>query len=536
MSDQPPESAPATLGEGFNVFGLKQELMRAISEAGFTIPSPIQALAIPAVLSGRDLIAQAQTGTGKTAAFGLPAMNRILAGAGNGIEILVITPTRELAAQVSEELYKLGRYANVRTVAVYGGQSSRRQVEMVDRGANVVVATPGRLLDLLTSGRIRKFQPRTVVLDEADEMLDMGFAEDIEAIFTHLPAKRQTLLFSATMPPAIRKLAARILTDPQTIDLTSTAEFKTDVEQFFYVIEESERAAAVSRLIDSEEPGKAIVFCRTKRETEALCTTLVARGLAARSLHGDIEQDQRQIAIAAFKKGAIDILVATDVAARGLDVTDVTHVFNYHMPFDQESYVHRIGRTGRAGRKGKAITLVTAYEFGKLRRIQHAIKASFIHGEIPSIADVHRRHDAKLIKALCKQTVHDGVVDILAQINEEMDIGEAACKLLSMLIERRAVSGPDRIGLSGKRLESVLGRGRRSENAGYRQSTSGERRRRPDERGRDDQRPPAAPRPQGDEAGFRRVRPDRPARPETGEGQFWDGKQWVRGRGKRAPG
>jgi ATP-dependent RNA helicase DeaD len=530
MSHEPVAVPPTPAGEGFAVFGLRAELMRAITEAGFTAPSPIQALAIPVVLSGRDLIAQAQTGTGKTAAFGLPAMNRIAPGLNNGIEILVITPTRELAAQVSEELYRLGRHAGARTVAVYGGQSSRRQVEMVERGANVVVATPGRLLDLLTSGRIRSFTPKTVVLDEADEMLDMGFAEDIEAIFTHLPKTRQTLLFSATMPPAIRRLAERILTTPHTIDLTATAEFKTDVEQFFYVIEESERSAAVSRLIDSEEPSKAIVFCRTKRETEQLCTTLIARGLAARSLHGDIEQDQRQIAIAAFKKGAIDILVATDVAARGLDVSDVSHVFNYHMPFDQESYVHRIGRTGRAGRKGKAITLVTAYEFGKLRRIQHAIKASFIHGEIPSIADVHKRHDAKLIKALCKQVVHDGVVDILAQLNEEMDVGEAACKLLSMLIERRAVSGPDRIGLSGKRLESVLGRGRRTDNAGYRPSTSGTRRRREDERPRPDERPVR------DDGGFRRGRPSQPARPESGEGQFWDGKQWVRGNGKKRPG
>jgi ATP-dependent RNA helicase DeaD len=529
MSHEPVAVPPTPAGEGFAVFGLRAELMRAITEAGFTVPSPIQALAIPAVLSGRDLIAQAQTGTGKTAAFGLPAMHRIAPGGNNGIEILVITPTRELAAQVSEELYRLGRHAGARTVAVYGGQSSRRQVEMVERGANIVVATPGRLLDLLTSGRIRAFTPKTVVLDEADEMLDMGFAEDIEAIFTHLPKTRQTLLFSATMPPAIRRLAERILTAPQTIDLTTTAEFKTDVEQFFYVIEESERAAAVSRLIDSEEPSKAIVFCRTKRETEQLCTTLVARGLAARSLHGDIEQDQRQIAIAAFKKGAIDILVATDVAARGLDVSDVSHVFNYHMPFDQESYVHRIGRTGRAGRKGRAITLVTAYEFGKLRRIQHAIKASFIHGEIPSIADVHKRHDAKLIKALCKQTIHDGVVDILAQLNEEMDVGEAACKLLSMLIERRAVSGPDRIGLSGKRLESVLGRGRRTDNAGYRPSTSGARRRRDDER----PRPEVATRP--DDRSFRRAGPAQPARPDSGAGQFWDGKQWVRGHDKKRP-
>ncbi len=456
--DQPPTQT-------FHDFGLRPDIISGINAAGYKIPSPIQTQAIPLVLQGADLIAMAQTGTGKTAAFGLPAMHKIDIQK-KGVQVLVIAPTRELAAQVSDELYKLGNRAGAKTVAVYGGQSSRRQLEMIDRGANIVVATPGRLLDHLSSGNLRNFEPHTVILDEADEMLDMGFLEDIHAIFEHLPADRQTLMFSATMPPQIRHLAQKILSNPQTLNLTATTEFKTDIEQFFYVIEERERLDAVVRLIEAEEPGKSIVFCRTKREADELCTTLISRGDPAGALHGDMEQGQRQTAIGAFKKGRIEILVATDVAARGLDVSDVTHVFNYHMPFDQDSYVHRIGRTGRAGRKGKAITLVTPFEFRKLKRIQHAIKASFVHGEIPSLADVHKRKDEKLIKALCEQPVAEGVVELFAQMCEEMDPSEAACKALSMLLSKRAITGPDRIGLSGNRLESVVGGGRGSGGGG----------------------------------------------------------------------
>jgi ATP-dependent RNA helicase DeaD len=462
---QAPQTPPT-----FAQFALSAEVLKGVEEAGFKVPSPIQAQAIPVILGGRDLIARAQTGTGKTAAFGLPAMSRMRKVP--GVQILVITPTRELAAQVADELYRLGRFANVRTAAVYGGQSSWRQVEMVARGAQVVVATPGRLLDLLGSKRLGTFAPSTVVIDEADEMLDMGFLdmgflEDIQEIFKHLPAERQTLMFSATMPPQIAALAKNILKNPATIDLTATDTFKTDVEQFFYVIEESERRDAVIRLIDTEEPGKALVFCRTKRETDELTMSLVSRGCIAKAIHGDLDQRQRTEAIGAFKRGDIEILVATDVAARGLDVSNVTHVFNYHMPFDQEAYVHRIGRTGRAGAHGKAITLVTPFEFRKLRRIQHAIKASFIHGEIPSIADVHKQHDAKLIAALCKQPVNEAAVDILSGLSEEMDVTEAACKLISLLLSQRKVRGPARIGVPKEKVERMVSGDREQRHQGH---------------------------------------------------------------------
>jgi ATP-dependent RNA helicase DeaD len=453
---------------GFECFEFSEALMQGIREAGFRHPSPIQAQAIPVILSGRDLVAQAQTGTGKTAAFGLPSMQRIQPDH-KGVSILVITPTRELASQVSDELYRLGRFAGVRTVSVYGGQSSRRQIELIERGPQIVVATPGRLLDHLSSGRLEGFAPSIVILDEADEMLDMGFLEDIKTIFTYLPEERQTLLFSATMPPPIHALARQILKDPYLINLASEVVYNSDVEQYFYVIEENERCDAVVRLIDSEEPSKAIIFCRTKREADLLCTTLISRGYAAKPLHGDMDQQQRQDAIQSFRDSAVDILVATDVASRGLDVSGLTHVFNYHMPFDQESYLHRIGRTGRAGQKGKAITLVTPFEFRKLRRIQTAIRASFTHGEIPSIADVHQQHNQRLIEALYQQPLRKEAVEVLSRLQEEMDLTEVACKLISMLIDKRRVHGPNRIGFNGQQLQALLkpAKPRRNNNKPY---------------------------------------------------------------------
>jgi ATP-dependent RNA helicase DeaD len=454
----PAEAEVPVAEQSFADFHLAPNILAGAMAAGYKTPTPIQSAAIPVILAGKDLIAQARTGTGKTAAFGLPAMS-IIKQTGSP-EILVITPTRELAGQVSDELFKLGRPAKIRSVAVYGGQSSSRQLELIHRGANIIVATPGRLLDLLESKRLRDFAPSVVILDEADEMLDMGFLEDIQKIFTHLPSRdthpRQTLFFSATMPPAIRKLANDILHSPVTINLVQHDATNTDVEQSFYVIDEQERLDAVIRIIDAEEPKKSILFCRTKRETDELCDTLLARGCAARPLHGDIEQDQRQETIRAFKEGKLEMLVATDVAARGLDVTGVTHVFNYHMPFDQQGYVHRIGRTGRAGQKGKAITLVNPHEFRGLKRLQFSIKAHFIQREVPSAAEIHAKEDIKLIQKICAQPVFDASVGILSDLQEQLDLTQIACKLLSMTIARRKVRGPESIGVRGPRLKSIL--------------------------------------------------------------------------------
>lgn len=443
--------------QSFEDFGLRTEIVRGITEAGFRMPSPIQEQAIPIVLSGRDVIAQAQTGTGKTAAFGLPTMNRV--NYSGEVEILVIVPTRELASQVSDELYRLGRFANLKTVAVYGGESISRQIKFINRGAQIVVATPGRLLDHLKSGRLENFRPWMVVLDEADEMLDMGFLDDIKAIFEFLPYERQTLLFSATLPPAIRNLSNKILNNPVTIDVTPK-ELKTavDVAQRYYVIEEREREEALIRLLDTEAPTKTLVFCRTKKEADGLCTTLISRGYAAKALHGDMEQPQREEAIDAFKKGRIELLIATDVAARGLDINDISHVFNYHIPFDPESYVHRIGRTGRFGKQGIAITLVTPQEYRDLTRIMKVSGAPISYEQVPTIIQARRNYQLDLINKLQTQVVEEDAVNVVDGLLALMDGEELIVKAVSMLLEQQQIKGPNRIGWTHSDLERLTTR------------------------------------------------------------------------------
>lgn len=447
------EASGDIIQNDFEKFNFKEEILKGLKEAGFKLPSPIQKDAIPIVLSGKDLVAQAQTGTGKTAAFGLPAMNNIRKT--GRVEILVITPTRELASQVSDELYRLGKFADIKTVAVYGGQSISRQVELVNRGANVLVATPGRLLDHLQSGRFKKFAPSVIVLDEADEMLDMGFLEDIEKIFAFLPTERQTLLFSATMPPAIRRLANTILKDPVQVKTSSGTVTAKDIKQQYCIIREHERADAIIRLMESEDPEKSIIFCRTKRETEALCNSLVSLGYSARPLHGDMEQKQREQAIGAFKRGEVEILVATDVAARGLDVTGISHVFNYHMPFDAESYVHRIGRTGRAGKKGHAITLATPLEYKAMKRIQHVTGASINMIEVPTIKEMEKIQDEKMIRSVMDQETDAGAAKFLKKLEAQMDLQTISEKLISMLLENSVISGPDQIGINSAEMERL---------------------------------------------------------------------------------
>ncbi|MDR0665462.1 MAG: DEAD/DEAH box helicase [Helicobacteraceae bacterium] len=446
--------------DSFESFGFKPQILRGVVEAGFATPSPIQAEAMPYILEGRDLIAQAQTGTGKTAAFGLPTMNRIERT--DQVELLVITPTRELATQVSDELFKLGRFAGVRTVTVYGGQSSYRQVDLIARGAQVVVATPGRLLDLLSSDRLKNFAPSIVVLDEADEMLDMGFLDDIKEIFKFLPKERQTLMFSATMPAPIRDLAGRILRDPVSVKVTPADETANkDIFQQYYVIEEHERDDAILRLFDAVEPSKSIVFVRTKKEAERLSTMLIAKGYGAKGLHGDMEQKSREEVIKSFKTAQLDILVATDVAARGLDVKDVSHVFNYHIPFDPESYVHRIGRTGRAGKKGVAVTLVTPLEYKELQRIKKIAGADIRRESVPTLGDVKKAHSNKLVGSVLNARLNDESQRILTVLEEQIDLQQIALKTISLLIEKQNITGPDSIGVNPQRLEKLLNDHRR---------------------------------------------------------------------------
>ena len=440
----------------FESFGLHQDILKAVVEAGFTEPSPVQEQAIPLVLAGHDIVAQAQTGTGKTAAFGLPTMSMIDASQ-NRVQLLVITPTRELATQVSDELYSLGRFCGIKTVTIYGGSSYSRQIGLIEKGASVIVATPGRMLDLLKNGKLPGFSPKMVVLDEADEMLDMGFLEDIEEIFTYLPKERQTLLFSATMPDPIKRLASKILNDPKFVSVTPKDHTTNeDIEQLYYVINEYERDDAMVRLLDALEPEKSIVFCRTKKEVDRLSTQLMAVGYAAKGLHGDMEQNQRESVIKAFRSSQIEILVATDVAARGLNVADISHVFNYHMPFDPESYVHRIGRTGRAGKKGTAITLVTPIEFHSMQRIGKKVGSKIEHRIVPSLRDVKENKLIKIAEDIKNAELNENASKLLTILEEEMDMAQIALKLLSNLLKENTPVGPDKIGLDKKTLESVV--------------------------------------------------------------------------------
>ncbi len=440
----------------FESFGFKKDLLRAIDHAGFKIPSPIQAEAIPLVMQGRDMVGQAHTGTGKTAAFGLPALNMM--DMKSGVEILVITPTRELATQVSDELFKYGRNLGANTVTIFGGSSYNRQLDLIKRGAQVVVATPGRLLDLLKRNMLTNFAPKIVVLDEADEMLDMGFLDDINEIFTYLPTSRQTLLFSATMPAPIKVLAERILQNPAFVSITKGETTNKDITQEYYVIEESERDVALIRLMESEDMDKAIVFCRTKREVDRLANVLSAAGFIANGLHGDMEQRQRETVIKAVKAGSIQVLVATDVAARGIHVNDITHVFNYHIPFDPESYVHRIGRTGRAGKEGKAITLLTPLEFKELQRIKAKVGTTMTHAYIPSKNDMKKSTIDSLVASIEEQHIFDEAHMILDKLKQDIDEETMLFKMISMLLEKQSIQGPNNIGIPADKLEAILAR------------------------------------------------------------------------------
>lgn len=451
----------------FDDLGLKREILQSVKDAGFTIPSPIQAAAIPFILQGRDIVGQAHTGTGKTAAFGLPALNNI--DPRSGVSILVITPTRELATQVSDELFKYGRNIGAKTVTVYGGSSYNRQIDLIQRGASVVVATPGRLLDILKKNLLKDFAPSIVVLDEADEMLDMGFLDDINEIFSYLPSNRQTLLFSATMPKPIKLLAERILDNPEFISITQGETTNADINQEYYVIEESERDDAIIHLMDSEECKKAIVFCRTKSEVDRLSNVLSSAGYLANGLHGDMEQRQRETVIKGFKNNNVNVLVATDVAARGIHVDNISHVFNYHIPFDPESYVHRIGRTGRAGTKGKAITLLTPLEFKELQRIKAKVGTTMTHAYVPSKNDLRAINLKSIVTNIEDQKIYDEAHQILDLLKQDIDEETIMFKLVSMILDKQTIAGPNIIGIPADKLAAIL------ERAANRRDTKGGR-------------------------------------------------------------
>ncbi|MEK5178688.1 DEAD/DEAH box helicase [Paenibacillus sp. FSL P4-0288] len=370
----------------FAEFGLEPKVLQAITELGFEEATPIQEQSIPLAMTGSDLIGQAQTGTGKTAAFGIPLISKINRE-DEKILALIMAPTRELAIQVSEEIGKLSRFKGLRSLAIYGGQDIGRQIRGLKKKPQIIIGTPGRLLDHINRKTIRLDDVQTVVLDEADEMLDMGFMEDIQTILKLVPVERQTMLFSATMPPNIQRLAQQFLNNPQHVSVIPKQISAPLIDQAYVEVPERQKFEALSRLIDMESPELAIVFGRTKRRVDELAEALQKRGYSADGLHGDLSQNQRDAVMRKFRDGSIDVLVATDVAARGLDVSGVTHVINFDLPQDPESYVHRIGRTGRAGKEGTAWSFVTPREIDHLHLIERVTRHRITRKPLPTMAE-----------------------------------------------------------------------------------------------------------------------------------------------------
>jgi len=375
----------------FEDLPINDDIKRAVIEMGFEEPSPIQAQSIPVILSGKDVIGQAQTGTGKTAAFSIPILQMVDQN-DKSLQAIVLCPTRELAIQVSAEIKKIGKYMHgVRTLPVYGGQPIDRQIKSLKSGVQVVIGTPGRVIDHINRKTLKLDKVKMVILDEADEMLDMGFREDIEMILSKTPEERQTTFFSATMAKGILDLTRKYQNDPEHIKVVRQELTVPNIKQYYIETRSSNKLEVLCRLVDVYNPKLSVVFCNTKRLADELVSDLQARGYFADALHGDLKQTQRDIVMDKFRNGTIDILVATDVAARGIDVDDVEAVFNYDLPQDEEYYVHRIGRTGRAGRNGISFTFVFGKDMRKMRDIERYTKSKLAKHEIPSIADVEEK-------------------------------------------------------------------------------------------------------------------------------------------------
>ncbi len=426
---------------GFAGLGLDVRVVAALAALGYEEPTPVQRAAIPPLMAGRDVLAQAATGTGKTAAFALPLLHHVTPDAQpkERTSALILVPTRELAMQVAEAVHRYGKSLGVQVLPIYGGASMETQIRSLKRGVDVVIATPGRALDHLRRKTLHLGSLKTVVLDEADEMLDMGFAEDLEAILESTPKTRQTALFSATLPPRIAQIAQRQLRDPMTIkidrEIVQDGEVAR-VRQVAYMVPRAHKMSALARVLDIEHPTSAIVFCRTRTEVDELTETLIGRGIRAEALHGGLSQDQRDRVMQKFRSRKTDLLIATDVAARGLDVKHVSHVVNFDVPMDAESYVHRIGRTGRAGREGVAITFAEPREHRLLRNIERLTAQRIEIATVPTVADLRTRR-LELARATLREAIIDGgfepfhsIVESLAEEFDVMDIAAAAIKLL----------------------------------------------------------------------------------------------------------
>jgi len=446
VSLAPADALEVSEGLGFEALGLSKGVLETLTSLGYEEPTPIQRQAIPPLLAGRDLLGQAATGTGKTAAFALPMLQRISEPGGKFADDdsrtargLVLVPTRELAMQVAEAVHKYGHKAfGTCVVPVYGGQAIHQQLRALKRGVDVVVATPGRALDHIKRGSLKLAGVQFVVLDEADEMLDMGFADDLEAILHAVPKKRQTALLSATIPPRISAIAERHLTEPVriTIKRHRVAEGAApQVRQIAYVVTRQHKLATLGRVLDMEDPTSAIVFCRTRNEVDSLTEMLASHGYRAHALHGGLSQEQRDRVMRRFREGSVELLVATDVAARGLDIQHVSHVVNYDVPSSPDAYVHRIGRTGRAGRAGVAITFAEPREHRQLRNIEQLTKQKIEIEKVPTIVDLRARK-LELTRDAIQEALLAGdldayrvVVEALGAEHDLFDIAAAAVKL-----------------------------------------------------------------------------------------------------------
>ena len=394
----------------FSDLALSESLMQALVAVGYESPSPIQAATIPPLLDGRDVLGQAQTGTGKTAAFALPLLARIGSSSAGAPQVLVLAPTRELAIQVAEAFQKYAAFMpGFQVLPIYGGQAYGPQLSALKRGVHVVVGTPGRVIDHLERGSLDLSKLKALVLDEADEMLRMGFIDDVEAVLKKTPPQRQVALFSATMPPPIKRIAQTYLKDPVEVAIKARTTTATNIRQRMWMVSGLHKLDALTRILEAETFDAMIIFARTKQATQELAEKLAARGLAAAAIHGDVQQQQRERTIQQLKDRKIDILVATDVAARGLDVERISHVLNYDIPYDTESYVHRIGRTGRAGRSGEAILFVSPRERGMLKAIERATRQPIEPMTLPSVQAVNDSRISRFLDRITQARQMDGI-------------------------------------------------------------------------------------------------------------------------------
>lgn len=444
----------------FSDFGLTAPVLQALNNMGFEEATPIQEQAIPVAMQRRDLIGQAHTGTGKTAAFGVP-MVEFLDTRREQIQAAVLTPTRELAVQVAEELNKIGYRKGIRTLPIYGGQDINRQIRALKNKPHIIVATPGRLMDHMRRKTIRLNQVRITVLDEADEMLNMGFIEDIEAILKDIPEERQTMLFSATMPGPIQALAQRFMHDPEVIRTATRQVTVPSIEQSYFEVEERQKFDVLCRLLDIQSPDRAIIFGRTKRRVDELYEALNKRGYSAEGIHGDMPQSRRDQVMRKFKEGTTDVLVATDVAARGLDITGVTHIYNFDIPQDAEGYVHRIGRTGRAGQTGAAITLVTPREIRHLKVIEYNTRGKISRKPVPTTKDAFEGQQ-RLAMDMLLQAVEKGDIEKYRGLAEELldetdsvSLVAAALKVLTKETDRSPVVLTDERPVAAKKPKNT---------------------------------------------------------------------------------